>query len=133
MCPNRNLIPFPHGPAYRMAATSRLRVEGLEQVKTPLIDRAKLRELLRVYRRVAIRLMHRFCCYQAGPDVPDRPPLAQQLGNIAAASSLRRPTWRTANSPAFPPRSGLGPVSWRVPASTRRTGSAHGTRTGRRR
>jgi len=50
--------------------------------------------------------------------------LGKQLAEIsrdlagAASSSPRRRTWRTANSPAFLPRSGLGPPSWRFPEST---------------
>ncbi len=77
-----NAVPKRHGENRRLLTYG---LKALEQVKTPLIDGATLEKLLRVYRRVAIRLMRRFGGYQAGPDVPDRPRLAR-----AAAREDRR-------------------------------------------
>jgi len=135
-------------------------LKALEQVKTPLIDRATLEKSLRVHRRVAIRFMHRVGGYQARPDVPDRPRLAraatredrrrrsvllrtkrrERLGNqlaeigpwpSAASSSLRRRKRRTANFPASSHDPDWARQAGDYLQPTRRTCSApHGTRAG---
>jgi hypothetical protein len=65
-------------------------LELLEQIETTVIDRATLERLLRIHRRAAIRLMHRFGGYQAGRTfLIDRAALLRQLGAIAAGESYR--------------------------------------------
>ena len=65
-------------------------LQALEKITTPVIDRAMLETLLRVHRRGAIRLMHRFGGYQAGRTfLIDRPALMRQLERIAASEPYR--------------------------------------------
>ena len=65
-------------------------LKALEHVTTPVIDRATLEKLLRIHRRCAIRLMHRFGGYQAGRTfLIDRPALMRQLKRIAAGEPYR--------------------------------------------
>jgi hypothetical protein len=65
-------------------------LEALEHVTTPVIDRATLEKLLRIHRRAAIRLMHRFGGYQAGRTfLIDRPALMRQLKRIAGGEPYR--------------------------------------------
>jgi len=63
-------------------------LEALEQLTTPVIDRATLERVLRIHRRVAIRLMHRFGGYQAGKMfLISRPILIRQLKRVAAGKA----------------------------------------------
>jgi hypothetical protein len=60
-------------------------LDALEKITTPVIDRAMLEKLLRVHRRDAIRLMHRFGGYQTGRTfLIERPALVRELKRIAA-------------------------------------------------
>jgi len=61
-------------------------LEALEELTTPVVDRAMLEKLLGVQRRTAIRLMRRFGGYQAGRTfLIDRPALLRQLRKIASS------------------------------------------------
>src|SRR5215469_873757 len=63
-------------------------LEALEQLTTPVIDRATLERLLRIHRRAAIRLMHRFGGYQAGKMfLISRTALIRQLRRVAVSSA----------------------------------------------
>ena len=63
-------------------------LEALEQLTTPVIDRATLERLLRIHRRAAIRLMHRFGGYQAGKTfLISRPALIRQLKRVAVSNA----------------------------------------------
>jgi hypothetical protein len=62
-------------------------LKALEQLSTPVIDRATLERLLCIHRRAAIRLMHRFGGYQAGKTfLISRPTLIRQLKRVAASN-----------------------------------------------
>jgi len=62
-------------------------LEALEELTTPVIDRAMLERLLRVHRRVAIRLLHRFGGYQAGKTfLISRPDLIRWLKRVAGSN-----------------------------------------------
>jgi|SRR5579863_10099748 len=68
-----------------MAATSRQGLKALERIKTPLIDRATLEKLLRVY--AASRSISSIASVATKPGrttLIDRGLLAQRLGKIAA-------------------------------------------------
>ena len=72
-------------------------LKALEHVTTPVIDRATLEKLLRIHRRSAIRLMHRFGGYQAGRTfLIDRPALMRQLRRIAAGECAK--LWKEVSS-----------------------------------
>jgi hypothetical protein len=63
-------------------------LKALEQLTTPVIDRAMLEKLLCIHRRVAIRLLHRLGGYQAGRTfLIDRAVLLGQLRKIAACET----------------------------------------------
>jgi len=63
-------------------------LEALEQLTTPVIDRATLERLLRIHRRAAIRLMHRFGGYQAGKMfLISRTALIRQLRRVAVSNA----------------------------------------------
>ena len=63
-------------------------LEALEQLTTPVIDRAMLERLLGIHRRAAIRLMHRFGGYQAGKTfLISRPTLIRQLQRVAVSNA----------------------------------------------
>ena len=63
-------------------------LEALEQLTTPVIDRAILEKLLSIHRRAAIRLMHHFGGYQAGKTfLLDRVLLIRQLRKIAVGKA----------------------------------------------
>ena len=63
-------------------------LETLGKLTTSVIDRAMLESLLRIHRRAAIRLMHRFGGYQAGKTfLISRPTLIRQLKRVAASSA----------------------------------------------
>jgi hypothetical protein len=63
-------------------------LEALEKLTTPVIDRAMLECLLRIHRRAAIRLMHRFGGYQAGKTfLISRPTLIRQLKRVAVSNA----------------------------------------------
>src|SRR5215469_297969 len=63
-------------------------LEALEELTTPVIDRATLERLLRIHRRTAIRLMQRFGGYQAGKTfLISRPIIIRQLKRIAVSSA----------------------------------------------
>jgi dephospho-CoA kinase len=70
-------------------------LEALEQLTTPVIDRATLERLLRIHRRTAIRLMQRFGGYQAGKTfLISRPTLIRQLKRVAASGAYSIETAR---------------------------------------
>jgi hypothetical protein len=70
-------------------------LKALEHLTAPVIDRATLEKLLRIHRRAAIRLMHRFGGYQAGKTfLVDREALVRHLEQIAAGDSYRFETRR---------------------------------------
>lgn len=61
-------------------------LEALEELTTPVVDRAMLEKLLGIQRRTAIRLMRRFGGYQAGRTfLIERPALLRQLRKIASS------------------------------------------------
>jgi len=63
-------------------------LEALKELITPVIDRATLERLLRIHRRAAIRLMHRFGGYQAGKTfLISRPALIRQLKSVAVSNA----------------------------------------------
>jgi dephospho-CoA kinase len=63
-------------------------LETLEQLTTPVIDRATLERLLRIHRRTAIRLMERFGGYQAGKTfLISRPVIIRQLKRVAVSNA----------------------------------------------
>ena len=71
-------------------------LDELRRFPAPVLDRAALEKLLRVERRTAIRLMHRFGGFQAGKTfLIDRPQLIAELervdsGDEATEERLRR-------------------------------------------
>jgi len=66
-------------------------LEELEHFPAPVVDRAALERLLRLGRREAIRLMHRFGGYQAGRTfLIDRSDLVRQLEVVAAGDEFSR-------------------------------------------
>jgi hypothetical protein len=70
-------------------------LEALEELTTPVIDRAMLERLLCVHRRVAIRLLHRFGGYQAGKTfLISRPDLIRRLKRVAASNDYLLETAR---------------------------------------
>ena len=63
-------------------------LEALEELTTPVVDRATLERLLRIHRRAAIRLMNRFGGYQAGKTfLISRPALIRQLKRVAVSNA----------------------------------------------
>ena len=66
-------------------------LERLESYSAPVVDRAGIEDLLRVNRRDAIRLMHRFGGYQSGKAfLISKADLAAKLKSVAGGDSF---TW----------------------------------------
>ena len=66
-------------------------IEKLQHFPAPVVDRAALEIVLRIQRRVAIRLMHRFGGFQAGKTfLIDRLALIEQLQLLAKGDEAGR-------------------------------------------
>ena len=64
-------------------------LEELRQFPTPVVDRAVLERVLRIHRRSAIRLMHRFGGFQSGKTfLIDRLQLIEQLERVASGGEV---------------------------------------------
>src|SRR5579863_5966412 len=64
-------------------------LEELKQFPAPVVDRAILERVLRVHRRVAIRLMHRFGGFQSGKTfLIDRLQLIEQLERVSRGEEV---------------------------------------------
>jgi hypothetical protein len=64
-------------------------LEELRQFPAPVVDRAILERVLRIHRRVAIRLMHRFGGFQSGKAfLIDRLQLVEQLERISRGEEV---------------------------------------------
>ena len=64
-------------------------LEELRQFPAPVIDRAILERVLRIHRRVAIRLMHRFGGFQSGKTfLIDRLQLIEQLERVSRGEEV---------------------------------------------